>query len=39
MPVVWEVEPTLISNRLVNVKARNRDSSNAWNVYEWDVRR
>jgi peptide/nickel transport system substrate-binding protein len=38
MPLVWDVEPTLISNRLINITARHKDSSNAWNAHEWELR-
>lgn len=38
MTLVWDVEPALISNRLVNVAARQKDSSNAWNAHLWDFR-
>lgn len=37
MPLLWDVEVALISNRLVNIAARHKDSSNAWNAHEWDV--
>jgi hypothetical protein len=38
MTLVWDVEPSLISNRLVNAAARQKDSSNTWNVQIWDVK-
>jgi hypothetical protein len=38
MTLFWDVEPTLIANRLLNLEARHKDSSNAWNAHLWDVR-
>jgi peptide/nickel transport system substrate-binding protein len=37
MTMLWDLEPSLISNRLANVAARQKDSSNAWNAHLWDV--
>ncbi len=38
MTLFWDIEPALISNRLSNVAARQKDSSNGWNSNEWDIR-
>jgi len=35
LPLFHDVEPTMISNRLVNAHARNVASSNTWNVEQW----
>ncbi len=37
MPLLYDVEPTLIANRVKNVTARQLRSSNAWNAHEWDI--
>jgi peptide/nickel transport system substrate-binding protein len=34
----FDTEPTAIANRLVNVNARNQQSTQAWNAHEWDVK-
>lgn len=34
----YALEPTLISNRMLNVGARPSGSTQAWNAYEWDVK-
>ena len=34
----FDTEPTAIANRLVNVSARNQQSTQAWNAHEWDVK-
>jgi hypothetical protein len=38
LTLFFDTEPALISNRLVNVRARGEDSNHAWNSFEWDVR-
>lgn len=38
MGLYYNTEPTLISNRLVNVRARAEDSTHTWNAEQWDVR-
>jgi peptide/nickel transport system substrate-binding protein len=41
LPVItlfYRVEPTMISNRMVNVTARWQGSTQAWNAHLWDVR-
>jgi hypothetical protein len=38
MGVFYDVEPTMVGNRLVNVSARIKRSTQAWNAEQWDVR-
>ncbi len=38
MPLFHGADPTMISNRLVNVTARGDAFTQAWNVHEWDVK-
>ncbi len=38
LPLFHGSDPTLISNRLVNVTARGDSFTQAWNVQEWDIR-
>jgi peptide/nickel transport system substrate-binding protein len=38
MTLFWDVEPALISNRLVNVTARHKESSSTWNAHVWELR-
>lgn len=38
MPLFYDGEPALISNRLVNVRARPPTSTQTWNVHEWEVK-
>ena len=38
MGIFYNVEPTLVSNRLVNVAPGAQGSSPAWNGAEWDIR-
>lgn len=38
MGLVYDAEPALIANRLVNVGAAAFQSIQPWNVHEWDVR-
>jgi hypothetical protein len=37
MPLFYDTEPTLISNRVKNLTSRQLRSSHAWNAIEWDV--
>jgi ABC-type transport system substrate-binding protein len=37
IPLIWRVDPTAVSNRLINVGNRGRDATQAWNAHEWDV--
>jgi hypothetical protein len=32
------VDPTLIANRLANVDAASKYTSQAWNAHAWDVK-
>ncbi len=38
LPLFYGAEPTLISNRLVNVHAKGDTFTQAWNVQEWDLK-
>jgi ABC-type transport system substrate-binding protein len=38
LPLFFGVDPTMVSNRLVNVTARGDAFTQAWNVQEWDLR-
>jgi len=38
MYLFWEVNPTVIANRLVNVTARHFSAPESWNAHEWDVK-
>src|SRR5262249_3510350 len=38
MGLFYDAEPTMLSNRLVNVDARWPSSTQAWNAHEWDLR-
>jgi peptide/nickel transport system substrate-binding protein len=38
LPLFHGADPTLISNRLLNVTARGADFTQPWNVEEWDLR-
>ena len=38
MTLFWDVEPALISNRLVNVTARHKESSSTWNAHVWELK-
>ncbi len=38
LPIFYGADPTLISNRLVNVTGRGPLYTQAWNVQEWDIR-
>jgi peptide/nickel transport system substrate-binding protein len=37
MPLFFGADPTMVSNRLVNVTARGSLYTQAWNVTEWDL--
>ncbi len=37
-PLFFNVEPTMIAHRLVNVGGRSSPGTQAWNAHEWDVR-
>ena len=37
LPLFYGADPTLISNRLINVTARGDAFTQAWNAHEWDV--
>jgi ABC-type transport system substrate-binding protein len=38
IPLFFDTEPALISNRLVNVTGRGDESRHTWNAKDWDVR-
>ena len=38
LSVFYVTEPTMISNRLVNVKGPAQGSSETWNAHEWNIR-
>jgi peptide/nickel transport system substrate-binding protein len=38
LPLFYGADPTLISNRLVNVTGRGPLYTQAWNAHEWDLR-
>ncbi len=35
--IFYNMEPTLVSNRIKNLKGRSQASTQAWNAHEWDV--
>jgi peptide/nickel transport system substrate-binding protein len=35
--LVFNVNPTMVADRLQNVRARSNRATEAWNVHEWDV--
>lgn len=37
MGLFYTMEPTLVSNRIKNLKGRQQGSTQAWNAHEWDV--
>jgi len=37
LPLFYGADPTLVSNRLLNVTARGEDFTQAWNVQDWDL--
>jgi ABC-type transport system substrate-binding protein len=37
-PLFFNVEPTMIVHRLVNVGGRSTPSTQAWNAHEWELR-
>jgi hypothetical protein len=39
LPLFHGADPTLISNRLINVTARGDAFTQAWNVQEWDIKK
>jgi peptide/nickel transport system substrate-binding protein len=38
LPLFYGADPTLISNRLINVHAKGDTFTQAWNIQEWDVK-
>lgn len=38
LPLFHGADPTMISNRLINVTGRGADFTQAWNAHEWDVK-
>jgi ABC-type transport system substrate-binding protein len=38
MEIMYDGEPTLIANRLVNVRGRAYETTQTWNAHVWDVR-
>jgi len=38
LPIFFGADPTLVSNRLVNVTAGGDSFTQAWNAHEWDLR-
>jgi hypothetical protein len=38
MGIFYNVSPTLLSTRLINVGAAGQGATQAWNAHEWDVR-
>jgi peptide/nickel transport system substrate-binding protein len=38
LPLFFNVEPTMIANRVLNVTGRSVPATQAWNAHEWDVR-
>jgi ABC-type transport system substrate-binding protein len=38
LPLFWELEPTMVSNRLQNVGGRSIPFTQAWNAHEWELR-
>jgi len=38
MYLFWEINPTVIADRLVNVTARHFTAPESWNAHEWDLR-
>jgi peptide/nickel transport system substrate-binding protein len=39
LPLFYEVTPTMVAHRILNVSARGERFTEAWNAQEWDVRR
>jgi len=38
MYLFWEINPTIIADRLVNIGARHFSAPESWNAHEWDLR-
>ena len=38
LSLFYDAEPTVMSNRLVNIGARWPSATQAWNAHEWDVK-
>jgi peptide/nickel transport system substrate-binding protein len=38
MYMVWEINPTVIADRLANVTGRQFSAPESWNAHEWDVK-
>lgn len=38
LPLFYEVTPTMVARRIVNVTARGDNFTEAWNAQEWDLR-
>jgi hypothetical protein len=38
LPLFHGADPTLVSNRLMNVTARGEAFTQPWNVQEWDLK-
>lgn len=38
LPLIWRVDPTALSNRLLNIGPKGPDATQAWNAHEWDVK-
>lgn len=38
LPLIYDVEPIAISNRLTGLAARNASGNHAWNAHEWDLK-
>jgi hypothetical protein len=38
MEIMYDGEPTLIGNRLVNVRGRAYETTQTWNAQLWDVK-
>jgi len=38
LPLFYGTDPTMISNRLLNVTARGQDYTQAWNIQDWDIK-
>lgn len=38
LPLFFDVESTVVSNRVQNVTARWPTSTQAWNAHEWDLK-
>jgi hypothetical protein len=38
LPLFYEVTPTMVAHRILNVNARGERFTEAWNAHEWSVR-